>query len=488
MNIFFKKMLKKTIAHIIFTVLFFIFCTETILADAENKALQTFLHNDVTELANISLLFRNVTTGEDILSYRSHSVVPPASTMKVLTTATAIDLLGGDFQFSTYLETDGEIDGSVLRGNLYIRGTGDPTLGSAHVGNRNFLTTWVTVLKSLGITRIAGRVIADASFYETEAINPQWIWEDIGNYYAPGIYAIPYLDNTINITLEMGAVGTRPVVKNTIPAIEGLQFDNFLVCTANNAEGAYVHGLPFSNHRYLTGTVAANSGLTGIRGDIPNPALLLAQHLTKKLREFGVSVDSSASYVLLPTSSSRTVLYEHKSPALRDILYETNQHSNNLYAEQIFKYLGSRMSIPATAQKAAEFISHYWANRGVNLSGNFICDGSGLSPQDAISAKVFVDLLTNMMSRKSYTDFYASLPVSGKTGTLKGFCCNTELEGIVHAKSGTTSRIKAYAGYMKLANNHTVVFAVLVNNGAAKSKVVQGKIQNLLLDVYRESK
>lgn len=448
------------------------------------EAVSKFVGQGSLQNANISLLVQNISTGKTLASYRSKNSVPPASTMKIVTSATALELLGEDFRFPTYIETDGEIANGIVKGNLYIRGTGDPTLGSTQAGDPMFLYQWARALRKAGICAIEGDVIADVSFFDGDAINPQWIWEDIGNYYAPGIYALPYLDNTLHIQLRSTAVGSVAEVIKTLPPIAGLTFENHIRCTAITHDGAYVHGVPYSNIRYLAGSVPSNRGVFGVRGDIPNPPLLLAQHFVQRLNESGIAVAGTASYITESTYPARTLLHEHKSVPLSEIVNEINQHSNNLYAEQVFRYLASRTALPCTLHNATETERACWRNRGIDLQTAFIMDGCGLAPQDGISAETLVQILSYMLRSKHSAAFTASLPVAGESGTLKNFLANTPLSGKIHAKSGTTSRIKSYAGYIDMPNGEKAVFAVIVNNANCKAKAVQRLIENFLTDVY----
>lgn len=457
----------------------------SLVLTAQTEPLQKILSNECTKNANVSLCVQNLSTGKTLISCRPQAVVPPASVMKVVTSATALELLGENFRFSTFLETDGILENGVLKGNLYIRGTGDPTLGSAKLGDRSFLYKWAKALKTAGIREIQGDVVSDVSFFDGDAINPQWIWEDIGNYYAPGIYALPYMDNTLNVQLRSAAVGSVAEVVKTIPYIEGLSFENHIRCTSITYDGAYIHGVPYSNVRYLVGSVPSNRGIFGVRGDIPNPPLLLAQHLCMRLRETGIVVRGQADYQTESSPASRTVLYTHLSEPLSGIIKEVNQHSNNLYAEQVFRYLGSVLSTPCTIVNSVEVERNCWRNRGIFLNSSFIMDGCGLAPQDALSAEILVQILSYMWRGNHRQSFLESLPVAGQSGTLKSFLSGTPLEGKVQAKSGTTSRIKSYAGYIYLPNNQTLAFAVIVNNANCKPKVVQHIIESFLIDVYQ---
>lgn len=452
---------------------------------ASAESLDIFMNSPVTATANISLLVQNLQTGELIDCYRPQNVAPPASVMKLLPTATALETLGADYRFSTYIEYSGSISDGVLHGDLYVRGTGDPTLGSQKTGDRNFLTRWVKAIRDAGIREIRGAVIADLSYFDADAINPGWIWEDIGNYYAPGVYALSYMDNTMNVVLRSGAVGSIAEVQYTVPEVPGVQFDNHIRCTSITHDGAYVHGAAYNYTRYLTGSVPSNQGSFGVQGDLPNPGLLLVQHLSQRLEESGVTITAEPMYISEADGKHRTLLYTWQSPTLREIIYETNIHSNNLYAESLFRTFGGRYQLPCTIHNSADFEKDYWQRRGVKIRSARIVDGCGLAPQDAVSAETLVQLLTYMYRSPSKDAFYASLPVSGQSGTLRSLLPGTELAGRIHAKSGTIAATKNFAGYIELPNGQTWVFAVMVSFGNGKPKDIQRVIGNYLLDLYK---
>ena len=449
------------------------------------ESIDIFLKNPITSTANITLLVQDLHTGEVIDSYRPQNVAPPASVMKLLATATALETLGADYQFSTYIEHSGYIADGVLHGDLYVRGTGDPTLGSQKVGDRNFLNRWVKAIKQAGIREIRGRVVADLSYFDADAINPGWIWEDIGNYYAPGIYALSYMDNTMNIVLRSGPVGSIADVQYTVPEVPGVKFDNHIRCTDITHDGAFVHGAAYDYTRYLTGSVPSNEGSFGVQGDLPNPGLLLVQHLSQRLEECGITTTAEPAYISEADRVKRTLLYTWQSAPLSEIILETNTHSNNLFAESLFRTFGARYTVPCTIHNSADFEKDYWLRRGVNTRSARIVDGCGLAPQDALSAETLVQLLTYMYRSKNRDAFYTSLPVSGQTGTLRSLLAGTELSGKVHAKSGTIAATKNFAGYIELPDGQTWVFAVMVSFGNGKSKQIQNVIGNYLLDLYR---
>lgn len=444
----------------------------------------------ITRDANVGVLIYDYQTGDTIDAYRENCVIPPASTMKILTTATAVDMLGREYRFQTPITYTGHISDGVLHGNLYIEGKGDPTFGSRYVGSRAFLYKWVRQVRDAGIKHITGSVIADASFFDADALNPAWLWEDAGNYYAPGIFALSYLDNTMNIVLRSGPVGSIAEVLNTTPEVPDIEFENHIRCTPTYGDGAFVHGVPYNNRRYLVGSVPSNRQTFGVMGDLPNPPLTLARDFTTILRSSGIYVEGEASYISEAASDGvlRNVLFFNESECLARIIEHTNHKSDNLYAEMLFRTFGSRYTLPCTIHNASDFMREYWRNRGVSLRTARVLDGCGLAPQDAISPAQFVQILRYMYGSHEREAFVESLPRSGESGTLQSFLAGTALHGCVCAKSGTIGGTKNYAGYIFLPDGRVWVFAVMVNSANAKPKQIQRVIEQYLLDVYKANK
>ena len=436
----------------------------------------------------MSVLVQNLRTGEVIDSYRPDHMVPPASVMKLLTTGMALEMLGKDYRFPTVLEYSGTIENGTLSGNLYIHGSCDPSLGWE--GKTAFLSRWVNAVKQAGIKRINGAVIADMTMLDGDAQNPGWLCEDVGNYYAPGIFGLNYYGNTMRITLQSAEPGSVAKVIATAPKMEEVCFINHIRCDKISYDGAFVSGLPYSRERYLSGSVPSNLGSFTIKGDLPNPGLLLARHFTSSLRESGVPVSKEADYEAdyNPLTPPRTALYTHYSEPLSEIIQETNVNSNNLYAEALFRYFGTKYSLPGSVHNSQDFLRDYWRRRGVAVQNAIIKDGCGLAPQDAVSAKAFVQLLTIMSRSANKEAWIASLPISGQTGTLKTLCAKTALDGRIHAKSGTISGTKNFAGYIDMPNGDTWVFAILISSAPGKARNIQTVIQEYLLDVCRENR
>lgn len=438
-----------------------------------------FADDSVLKNANISLLVKELGTDKIMDSYNADNSFVPASTMKLLTTATFLEKKGADYQFATTLEYDGIITQTgVLQGNLYIRGAYDPTLGSEKMGDRYFLDKWVANIKAFGIRRIEGDIVILSAQNDRMPLNAKWLWEDIGNYYAAGTQRIAYKDNTYRLTLESGALGTTPRIVSVTPKIPNLTFENYLTSTNTKSDKAYIYGSPYDNLRKIVGEIPAHRHRFVIRGDMPDPSMMLGRDLAWKLKTAQIMVGNVVKKE--DDQLERLLIYTHYSPPLSEIIAEVNTQSNNLYAEQLYRALQE--------EYGGDVVERYWAKKGVPVDACFQYDGSGLSPVNALSAHFLVALLERMTSSPYWTHFFSSLPQSGKTGTLKTFLAQSPLAGKVFAKSGSFDRVRSYAGYIDV-EGRSLVFAIIVNNANGTPYQVKRKIEQLLWNsIYGDKK
>ncbi|MCL2596067.1 MAG: D-alanyl-D-alanine carboxypeptidase/D-alanyl-D-alanine-endopeptidase [Paludibacter sp.] len=465
------------------TVLFTIFCSRFF---AQNIAVTEFTENPIFLPANISFMMTETRTGKSVAQYRSCNLTIPASVMKIITTATALELLTPDFQFITKLEMDNlPTTDSILNGNLIIRGNGDPTLGSAYFESDNFLNEWVVAVKNAGIKIVKGTIIIDESrFSQTDAVNSRWLWEDVGNYYASGVYGIAYKDNSYVLQLKSDTAGTQPQILRTIPNIEGLHFANYLLSSKNKSDNAYICSLPMSYNLELYGTIPENRAIFSIKGSMPHPADVLRSEFIKTLENNNILVENN-DFLMTMASNFPILLYKRVSPKLIDIINITNFVSNNHFAEHIFKQLALTKYDISTSANSTAVVKQFWKNKQLPVEQLIMCDGSGLSPKNGVSANFIVSLLNYMQNKSKYgLQFKYSLPAVGREGTVKNVLKNSVLAGKVRMKSGTISNVRCYAGYLDVKNGTTYSFAVLVNNANCSSSEVTAEIEKLLLKIY----
>lgn len=432
-----------------------------------------------------------------VYSYDTDRLQSPASVLKTVATATALEILGEDYRYPTTLEYDGILESGTLEGNLYIKGSGDPSLGSSHFapGQNKFLSTWIAALQKAGIKHITGSVISDESIFDTEGVSIKWLREDMGNYYAPGSYGISIFDNMYKLSLQTGAAGTRPVLKGTEPDIPFIRFKNYLKAAPVSSDSAYIIGAPLDDVRYLYGVLPANREAYVLKGDIPDPALYLARYLTDQLQQKGIRVDGSPSCYRIEVEENRWKKGERKeivttySPTLREIASVCNHVSHNLYADALVKTVGlqykpRRNEMISSFGRGVQVVKEYWEKKGLDVFPLRMNDGSGLAPADKVSAGFMGELLVYMATESAVSDaFIASLPQAGIEGSVRNFLKGSKLQGKAHLKSGGITGVRSYAGYIT-KDGKTYAVAVFSNNYSCPMSRMTRALEKLLLQLF----
>mgnify|MGYP000880334338 FL=1 len=447
--------------------------------------------------ASFSLVVKDVQEGRTVYCYDTDRLQSPASVLKTVATATALEILGEDYRYPTTLEYDGILENGTLEGNLYIKGSGDPSLGSSHFapGQNKFLSTWIAALQKAGIKHITGSVISDESIFDTEGVSIKWLREDMGNYYAPGSYGISIFDNMYKLSLQTGAAGTRPVLKGTEPDIPFIRFKNYLKAAPVSSDSAYIIGAPLDDVRYLYGVLPANREAYVLKGDIPDPALYLARYLTDQLQQKGIRVDGSPSCYRIEVEENRWKKGERKeivttySPTLREIASICNHVSHNLYADALVKTVGlqykpRRNEMISSFGRGVQVVKEYWEKKGLDVFPLRMNDGSGLAPADKVSAGFMGELLVYMATESAVSDaFIASLPQAGIEGSVRNFLKGSKLQGKAHLKSGGITGVRSYAGYIT-KDGKTYAVAVFSNNYSCPMSRMTRALEKLLLQLF----
>ena len=442
--------------------------------------------------ASISFVVKDLDSSVIISEYNPNLSLPSASTMKVVTTAAALDILGSYLKFETKIMYDGYIDSNnVLQGNIYIKGGGDPTLGSKYFKEKYglFLSSWVGQIAKLGIDSIAGSVIGDASLFSDEYVASTWSWGDIGNYYGAGVSGLTIYDNTVKFEFSSGpSAHDSTFVDCFYPYTPDLIIDNKVKASNTKKDLAYIYGGPNNPTRTVTGTIPKGQVGYMVKGSTHEPAYVTAFELESALWEYGISVGGNATTIRRMKSSGnyfeseRKAIFITKSPTVGQIVYWTNLISNNLYAEHLLKHIGVKKYGDGSVFSSTLAVTKYWSSKGIDMTGFYMNDGSGLSRSNAITASQLVEVLAYMKLKSKYSkSFLSSLPVAGKTGTLRSIGKKTKIAGNLKAKSGTMTRIKSYAGYVKSASGRNLAFAIVINNHNCTSFQIKKKLEIVMV-------
>ncbi len=457
-------------------------------------ALQQFITHPALKHASVGISVTDMKTGKRIVSYNADKSLAPASVLKLVTTATAFEVLGENYRYKTDLAIDANDPSRIL-----VIGSGDPTLGSeAFKENPNaFFINGVDALKKSLPADPEYFIYVVDNLFGYNGISPEWTWIDIGNYYAAGAYGISIFDNSYRLFFNTTDKNGCPKILRTEPAIKGLKFLNSLSLNNTGLDNGYIYGVPFSYDRAVRGDIPAGRVEFSIKGDIPDPGLLLGETLAAYLSRAGFKIGkvgtARSDYFSLNCSSDRSqpyhigrVIFTQLSRTLKEIIHEINVESNNHYTEHLIRTIGrySNKDIYVDPLEAGiEYVQEFWKRKGVDVSSLQMYDGCGLAPQDAVSALLLDDLLDYMYNKSDYSiPFFDSLPKAGQDGTLQNFLQNTRLSGKVSAKSGSIGGVQCFSGYLIDGDKH-YAFTVMVNKFNGTRIQVKGAIEQFLLSL-----
>ncbi len=460
-----------------------------------------FVNDTLFRHAGISICFRDAKSGDIIADYNEDMALGSASVMKLVTTAVVLEKLGPDFRFGTRIGYTGYFNpsDSILKGYIVIKGGADPTILSEYFPeyNKDIIDKWADDIVYTGIKEIEGAVVSDATIFNYHPAPGGWTWSDLGNYYGAGAYGICIYDNMYRIHFKTGYEGSKPEITGIEPDIPGLLIENRLTSFGDTDNG-YVYLEPYGNHAVIRGEIPAGRNDFILKASIPDPPLLVAYKLQDALKERGIHIHKNPTSLRLSPDIAETFRYQSKSiittswsPPLSDIITITNTESVNMFAEQLIKYLGfvNNMTEFSSKSSGLKAIREYLTlNLDSGTQGLYIDDGSGLSRSNALSASFITSLLHFMKSRSRYSKiFHESLPEAGENGTLEHYFKDPVFYDNLRAKSGTSTRIRNYAGYFRTQKGKEVAFAVLVNNFNCSSSEVTYRVETLLKKVIERN-
>lgn len=450
---------------------------------AQNKfeaAVHELLQKPNYKNTSLGINVVDLASGNTVYALNAEKVLIPASTMKLITSATAFEMLGADYRFKTKIGYRGKIaKNGELNGDLLVIGGADPALGSEYFQDYyiGFLQNWAHKIKQTGITKVNGNLILDGSVYDTERVPDTWIWGDIGNYYGAGPNAFTVYDNLFRITFSSPKkAGKLTKVTGVVPKIEGMQITNEVLSADNNSDNAYVFGGPFDKVRTIRGTIPRNRSAFTIKAAIHQPEEIVAQQFLKALASEGIFVLGETRFLQTDKCNCKTI-YIQESPKLAEIAEVVNHKSINLFAEHFLKQIAVEKSGRGNRNLAIELVKEFWDSKQISTEYLFMEDGSGLSHFNAVSPKFFTNLLKYMESNEAFIN---SLPNAGE-GTLKQFNGNILPGNTLQAKSGSMTRVRCYAGYLKTDSGKTLAFSFMFNHFSGSYSALTKEIEHLFV-------
>ncbi|TVP58745.1 MAG: D-alanyl-D-alanine carboxypeptidase/D-alanyl-D-alanine-endopeptidase [Gemmatimonadales bacterium] len=444
----------------------------------------------------------SLATGESLLEMNAELPLAPASNQKLFTSAAALERLGPDFRFPTFLVVRGTVDQGVLHGDLVLFGTGDPTLG-ARDPNRptGAFRSFLDALEREGIHEIRGDVVGDGSFFGGDPRRPSWNPNDLNDWFAAPVSALSFNENVVTMRLLPGlSAGAAPRVL-TIPEGAGIPVSNLArtVSTRPSPTLLMVRDDP-DDPVEIRGQIHVNGGDVWRSLTVSDPPAYAASLLRETLVRNGVAVTGEARSLAREDSDAivnrpligvglpvaRTIAVHH-SPPLPELLEVVNRRSHNLFAELLLFTLGRTLDGDGTFEGGARALTAYLTDEvKIPATDIEIIDGSGLSRLNRATPSSFVRALAHIENSRVREPFFASLPEAGNARQLNRMH-RSAAAGNLRAKTGTIHRTTALSGVVRSASGEPVLFSIIANDVPSPwaAKRIEDRIGIALADFLR---
>ncbi|MEW6249610.1 MAG: D-alanyl-D-alanine carboxypeptidase/D-alanyl-D-alanine-endopeptidase [Planctomycetota bacterium] len=422
------------------------------------------LLDQIPATTRIGLLIADAQTGAVLYARNADALLKPASVLKLFTTAAALERFGPDFSLAT--------QAYLLDDELWIVGGGEPGLGDERLAARHkrarddFFDRCAAALAAHGVNRLA-RIVLDDTIFDQEHRHPDWPADQADRWYQAPIGGLNVNDNCLDARVVLRGRDISVAFQPELPA-------EFVKNTLGRGrkQAPVFKRPPASDVFILQGTVSAGGELSPVAAR--DPTRFFGEALRHALTKRGVSVAGAPVRGTLPAQRRAGVEPLAVSvTALSDVLWRCNTFSQNLFAECLLKALpayapdGGRTGVAGSWPAGVELVQRTLAPRGVDLADARLRDGSGLSHENAVSARQVVDLLVQMRRHPHADVFLASLARAGEEGSMRNRYGARALRGRLQGKTGSIAGVQTLAGYITQADGRIVALAVLINGQAA---------------------
>jgi D-alanyl-D-alanine carboxypeptidase/D-alanyl-D-alanine-endopeptidase (penicillin-binding protein 4) len=407
----------------------------------------------------VGVYAQEVGSGKMLALFNSATPFNPASTMKLVTTNAALELLGPTFTWKTQAYVNGTLQGDVLVGDLIIKGSGDPKLVL-----ENF---WLFMrqIRAKGIREIRGNVLLDRSAFEEGFYDPSLFDGDplkpynagpdalLLNYKAFGFRFVPDAASGLVKILVDPPVAGYPVVAPKL---------------TNGDCGDWKGKLQGSFTGASTTFGGTYSASCGERSWYVHPHQMShAQYFAAVFRQIwidlGGSLKGDVRSGLLPAGA--VLVGEWESTTLPEVIRDINKYSNNVMARQLLLTLASDIfKLPANPERGARVVKSWLASKGIDATELVIENGSGLSRLERISTNTMGRMLTAAFQSPTMPEFISSMPLVGYDGTMRRRLTTRSVAGNAHVKTGSLNEVRAIAGYVLAASGKRYAVVCIVNH------------------------
>ena len=451
------------------------------------EAVNKFVSNSSLRYASIGVTVIDLDSAKSIAGYRPEQANITASTMKTVVSSAALGMLGPHFRFETPVYLDGELDGCHFRGNIVIRGMGDPTLGSVFLPEQaNIVDEILAALRARGITWVEGMIIGDDSYYGFPYFDEDWDVGDLAYDYGAAVHSLNFHDNLMKVSFTLDSRG-RVSQSSISPSVPGVKVISR--CRPNRGRSSVTPYLDYSVPALVLTGDAASKSFSNTYAN-PTPAPMLVDSVERALLHSGIRFDCADEAFDDVNYDERTLLVLHKSPELTEVITSLLDRSDNMFAHALLRALGAREwelkgldYMPGDLDAVGVAAVKRWLElQGIDTAPLFMRDGSGLARANKASVNFFGDMLTMMAHRRFDGVRLCDLmpTASGRAGkTLKA----NPLSDQIVLKSGSMRHVQCFVGYYP-ADEPRYAFAVLVNNFTCSQASIREQIGVFLCNLF----
>lgn len=419
------------------------------VAQKLDAATKNLLETPAAYSANLSFYVADE-TGKFIYEYQGNKGLSTASTQKIFTAAAALETLGKNYTYKTTASYSGNITSGKLDGNLFISSNGDPTLGSWRYDGykpEDFRRKLIDALKKQGITFISGDLVIDDTYFDFQTVPGGWPWDDMGNYYGAGVWSVNWRENQFDVNLRNGEIKDFNIPLHNVKWVNEVK-------TGGISDQSLIFTAPHSDVALINGTLPAKA--MTVSGALPNPPMQLGMEIKSWLSESGISLTGNVitnsgqliKGLKIMKAPESNIFFTWQSPTLDRIVYWFMRKSVNLYGETFVKTMAKEKRGSGSFDAGIDYMKDFWKNKGINEAMINFADGSGLSPQNYVSARAEVQALLWSQKQAWFSSYIEGFP---------------EQNGM-KMKSGTIRNIKSFAGYHTSASGKKYVYSIIINN------------------------
>jgi serine-type D-Ala-D-Ala carboxypeptidase/endopeptidase (penicillin-binding protein 4) len=439
--------------------------------------------------SQVAVVVRDADTGATLYDHNGDERLLPASNTKLFTSAASLDELGPDYRFRTTVSTSGQRQGSVVAGDLYLTGGGDPTTLASDYGDL------AAQLSDLGVRTIRGDLVADDSFFDHQRLGAFWSWDDEPFYYSAQISGLTVAPNTdydsgtVIVETRPGAQVGQPARFTLVPNTSYVRVVNDAVTgpagSSNTISVERGHG---SNVIHVTGSFPIDGTVNQEWSTVWEPTGYAADVFKRALEAHDIELRGRVRTGVTPDDA--TTLATHDSMRLGDMLIPWLKLSNNMHSEHVVKAIGAEVEGEGSWSAGLDAIENDLSSLDVNTNVMRMVDGSGLARADFIPPEQITNLLVAARDEPWFDEWYDALPVAGNPdrfvgGTLRSRMVGTPAANNLRGKTGSLTGVTALSGYVTDADGEPLVFSIVANNYLSSPRSVEDAL-GVLLASYSE--